>query len=284
MAWAGRYRGAPPHPRCLDIGCGAARNAVALSAAGYRVVGTDLSMPMLVGAQVRLEFTPLDVPVDLVLAPMAPLPFKDRQFDLVVAHGVWNLAHSGAEFRSAVAEAARVARPGAGLFLFTFSRRTLPPDATPDAGESFVFSSWNGEPQCFLTEAELDRRACRRGLRARFGRAAHRVQRAEARRDTARRRAAGHLRGDVRSPELSPEGPQRASSQAPSPWRPAPARMKRYAGVAQMVRARGSYPRSPGFKSLHRHHLLRGVERCRARPLVVFSPRVRCQWHHSRTA
>ena len=27
-----------------------------------------------------------------------------------------------------------------------------------------------------------------------------------------------------------------------------------FAGVAQLVRARGSYPRSPGFKSLHRHH------------------------------
>ena len=26
------------------------------------------------------------------------------------------------------------------------------------------------------------------------------------------------------------------------------------AGVAQLVRARGSYPRCPGFKSLHRHH------------------------------
>ena len=25
-------------------------------------------------------------------------------------------------------------------------------------------------------------------------------------------------------------------------------------GVAQLVRARGSYPRCPGFKSLHRHH------------------------------
>ena len=30
----------------------------------------------------------------------------------------------------------------------------------------------------------------------------------------------------------------------------------RFAGVAQLVRARGSYPRCPGFKSLHRHHLL----------------------------
>jgi SAM-dependent methyltransferase len=155
MAWAARFRGASPRPRCLDIGCGAARNAVALSAAGFRVVGTDLSVPMLVGAQVRLAFTPLDVPVDLVLAPMAPLPFRDRQFDLVVAHGIWNLAHSGAEFRAAVAEAARVARPGAGLFLFTFSRRTLPPGAAPDPGEAFVFSSWANEPHCFLTETEV---------------------------------------------------------------------------------------------------------------------------------
>lgn len=155
MAWADRFRGASPRPRCLDIGCGAARNAVALSAAGFRVVGTDLSVPMLVGAQVRLAFTPLDVPVDLVLAPMAPLPFRDRQFDLVVAHGIWNLARSGAEFREAVAEAARVARPGAGLFLFTFSRRTLPPGAAPDPGEAFVFSSWANEPHCFLTETEV---------------------------------------------------------------------------------------------------------------------------------
>ena len=29
-----------------------------------------------------------------------------------------------------------------------------------------------------------------------------------------------------------------------------------HAGVAQLVRARGSYPRCPGFKSLHRHHYL----------------------------
>jgi len=86
---------------------------------------------------------------------MAPLPFADATFDLVVAHGIWNLARSGAAFRAAVAEAARVARPGAGLFLFTFSRRTLPEMAVPDAGETFVFSSWNGEPQCFLTETEL---------------------------------------------------------------------------------------------------------------------------------
>jgi ubiquinone/menaquinone biosynthesis C-methylase UbiE len=140
---------------CLDIGCGAARNALAIAEIGYHVTGTDLAVPMLEAARRRVTAAGLSSRVDLVHAPMAPLPFADAVFDLVVAHGIWNLARSGSEFRAAVAEAARVARPGAGLFLFTFSRHTLPPDARPDVGESFVYSSWNGEPQCFLTEEEI---------------------------------------------------------------------------------------------------------------------------------
>ena len=39
--------------------------------------------------------------------------------------------------------------------------------------------------------------------------------------------------------------------------KPMPQRTRHsHAGVAQLVRARGSYPRCPGFKSLHRHHYL----------------------------
>jgi SAM-dependent methyltransferase len=144
-----------PRARCLDIGCGAARNALPLAEMGLRVSAGDLSAPMLDAARRRIAASPVAADVELVLAPMAPLPFEDGAFDLVVAHGIWNLARSGAEFRAAVREAARVARPGAGLFLFTFSRRTLPADARPDSGETFVFSSWNGEPQCFLTEDEV---------------------------------------------------------------------------------------------------------------------------------
>lgn len=140
---------------CLDLGCGAARNALPLAELGYQVTGTDLATPMLVAARERVRALPPPWRVDLVHAPMAPLPFGAGVFDLIVAHGIWNLARSGAEFRSAVSEAARVARPGAGLFLFTFSRHTLPADTRADPGETFVFSSWNGEPQCFLTEPEI---------------------------------------------------------------------------------------------------------------------------------
>jgi ubiquinone/menaquinone biosynthesis C-methylase UbiE len=146
-------RGRPAH--CVDIGCGAARNAIALARLGFHVSGTDLSEPMLDAARTRAAVEAPGAPMQFALAPMTALPFVDRTFDLIVAHGIWNLARSGAEFRAAVAEAARVARPAAGLFLFTFSRHTLPADARPDPGESFVFSSWNGEPQCFLTEEQI---------------------------------------------------------------------------------------------------------------------------------
>jgi SAM-dependent methyltransferase len=155
MDFARRVLDRAGRARCLDIGCGAGRNAVPLAGLGFRTVGTDLSAPMIEGAKTRVRATQPPVPVDLVVAPMAPLPFAGATFDLVVAHGIWNLAGSGAEFRAGVAEAARVAKPGAGLFLFTFSRHTLAPDERPDAGETFVFSSWNGEPQCFLTEDQI---------------------------------------------------------------------------------------------------------------------------------
>jgi SAM-dependent methyltransferase len=93
----------------------------------------------------------------LALAAMDGLPVRDRHVDLVIAHGIWNLARSAAEFRRALREAARVARPGAGLFVFTFSRTTLPPQTEPVPGEPFVFTQFSGQPQCFLTEDQLVR-------------------------------------------------------------------------------------------------------------------------------
>src|SRR5688500_5952644 len=63
--------------------------------------------------------------LDLALTSMDCLPGATRAIDFIVAHGIWNLASSGQIFRRAVAEAARVAAPGAALFVFTFSRHTL---------------------------------------------------------------------------------------------------------------------------------------------------------------
>jgi len=153
-----------PGLRVLDVGCGAARNAAPMAARGAAVVGTDLAWPMLEAARRRVVSEGVAGRVARLRAPMDRLPLSDASVDLVVAHGVWNLARSAAEFRRAVAEAARVARPGAGLFVFTFSRATLPPDDPPVPGEAFVFTQFAGEPQCFLTEAELVEELLRAGF------------------------------------------------------------------------------------------------------------------------
>jgi SAM-dependent methyltransferase len=139
----------------IDIGCGAARNAVPLARLGWKVLGIDLSTPMIAAAARRALIEAPDAHLQFAIAPMDHIPAEDTSFDLVVAHGIWNLAASTNEFRRAVREAARVARPGAALFVFTFSRNTLEPDAQPVPGEAFVFTQFSGQPQCFLTDRQL---------------------------------------------------------------------------------------------------------------------------------
>jgi ubiquinone/menaquinone biosynthesis C-methylase UbiE len=141
--------------RLLDIGCGAGRNALPLATAGWEVVGTDASLPMLTAAAGRVADAQLAGRVRLVCAPMHQLPLSSDSFDFIVAHGIWNLARTGREFRMAVAEAARVARTGCALFVFTFSRRTVGESARPLPDESFVFTEFSGQPQCFLTEEQI---------------------------------------------------------------------------------------------------------------------------------
>lgn len=139
----------------VDIGCGAGRNAVPLAESGWHVTGLDLSWPMLKAAVERAHDSTGRDRLQFLLAPMDSLPVIDAGADFIVAHGIWNLARSGAEFRRGLREAARIARPGATLFVFTFSRRTLRADARPVTGESFVFTDFSGEPQVFLTSEQL---------------------------------------------------------------------------------------------------------------------------------
>ena len=147
-----RWRG---RALALDVGCGAARNAIPLIHLGWDVIGVDQSWPMLDAAAQRARQERIGDRLHLILAPMDQIPARSQSVDLVIANGIWNLARSAAEFRQALREAARVARPGAGLFVFTFSRNTLPAETAPVQGEPFVFTQFSGQPQCFLTDAQL---------------------------------------------------------------------------------------------------------------------------------
>jgi ubiquinone/menaquinone biosynthesis C-methylase UbiE len=151
LQYAARTRRRDRTTRVLDIGCGAGRNAVPLARGGFMVIGTDLSQPMLEAAASRDAGGRLT----LIKAPMDALPIGSRSTDLIIAHGIWNLATSGAQFRRAVAEAARVAAPDARLFVFTFSRTTLRPGASPVGDETFIYTDFADAPQVFLTRAQL---------------------------------------------------------------------------------------------------------------------------------
>lgn len=141
--------------RLLDIGCGAGSNAIPLARLGWNVLGIDRSEPMLAAARNRALDAPVSHPPRFIQATMDRLPVEDRSFDFIVAHGIWNLAGSSAEFRSGIREAGRAARPGAALFIYTFSRSTFPSTVAPIEGEPFVFTEFSGRPQCFLTEEQL---------------------------------------------------------------------------------------------------------------------------------
>jgi len=151
LAGRERARGAT---MAVDLGCGAGRNLIPLAEQGWTILGTDLSRPMLTAAAQRIRDTGV-VRAAVVLAPMEQLPVRTRSADLIIAHGIWNLARTTAQFRAAVREAARIARPAAALFVFTFSRGTLPAGAAPVAGERFVYTQFSGQPQIFLTADDL---------------------------------------------------------------------------------------------------------------------------------
>lgn len=156
MSHAQRWLDTAPGGRVLDLGCGAARNAAPLAELGFRVTGIDLSEPMLRAAAVVAARSGAPERLDFVHCGMTPLPFEDNTFDAVIAHGIWNLATTDDRLRAAIGEAARVAKSGAPLFVFTFSRNTLPADVSPVAGERFIFTQFAGEPQCFLTRDQLE--------------------------------------------------------------------------------------------------------------------------------
>ena len=73
MRFAEAERDRAPAGLALDIGCGAGRNAVPLARQGWRVLGTDLSWPMLSAARDRMRPRR---PLSLAHAPMDALPVR----------------------------------------------------------------------------------------------------------------------------------------------------------------------------------------------------------------
>ncbi len=101
----------PPGGPVLDAGCGAGRAVLALAEAGFRVVGVDLSLPMLAAAR-SLSAARLGG------ANLLNLPFADASFEAVVMFfGPLQHIPGRENRRRALAELARVTRPGGRLVI-----------------------------------------------------------------------------------------------------------------------------------------------------------------------
>lgn len=100
----------------LDIGTGTGRLLGVLSNLSRRAVGIDQSPEMLAVARAMLERDGL-TNCRVQQADMTNLPFETGSFDLVTAHQVLHYANDPV---SAIAEAARVLRPGGHIMIADF--------------------------------------------------------------------------------------------------------------------------------------------------------------------
>lgn len=101
-----RWLGLPRGSRALDVATGGGHAALALHAAGHRVVALDATVPMLRGLGPGLR---------LVAGDAQRLPFRAACFDAVVSRIA---PHHFPDLAAFAREAARVLRPGAALYVF----------------------------------------------------------------------------------------------------------------------------------------------------------------------
>lgn len=140
----------------LDIGTGTGRLLELLGAQSDRAEGIDASREMLAVARAKLEAANLPH-CGVRLADMYALPFADASFDLVTIHQVLHYAETPA---MAVAEAARVLRPGGRLLLVDFAPHELESLRSEHSHRRLGFS--DAEVDVWCAEAGLEVATVRR--------------------------------------------------------------------------------------------------------------------------
>ena len=101
----------------LDIGTGTGRMAELFAGEAERIVALDKNLEMLRVARAKLQHLPT-AQVELVQGDFADLPFPAASFDTVLLHQVLHFAQDP---EVALAEAARVTRPGGRIAIVDFA-------------------------------------------------------------------------------------------------------------------------------------------------------------------
>ena len=153
-----RQAGIAPNTRVLDVGCGAGLFCSLAAGRGARVSGLDAAPALLEIAKERVPSGAFRE------GEMEMLPYPDRTFDLVTGFNSFQFA---ARPPAALAEARRVARPGASVVIATWGKpedseaaqflaalRPLLPPAPPGAPGPFALSA-DGALEGFARDAGL---------------------------------------------------------------------------------------------------------------------------------
>ena len=99
--------------RVLELGCGTGRIAIPVARSGTRVTGIDRSAPMLDRARAKRALCRGLVGVDFVRGDIRRLPFRTRQFGLVMApYGILQSLVRERDLSETLASVARVLEPG----------------------------------------------------------------------------------------------------------------------------------------------------------------------------
>jgi SAM-dependent methyltransferase len=101
----------------LEVGCGAGTDLIRFARNGARVTGVDVAPSSI--ALASRNFAHEKLPARLVIGDGQALPFPERSFDLVYAHGVVQYT---TDDRALVRECRRVLRPG-GVAVFQVCNR-----------------------------------------------------------------------------------------------------------------------------------------------------------------
>ncbi|WP_300973806.1 metalloregulator ArsR/SmtB family transcription factor [Sphingomonas sp. LHG3406-1] len=109
--------GQGPIGHLVDIGTGTGRMIELFGTTATRSIGIDRSTEMLRLARVKLEEAGVQA-VSLRQGDMYALPLPDAEADVVLLHQVLHYAHSPA---AAIAEGARLLRPGGRLLIIDFA-------------------------------------------------------------------------------------------------------------------------------------------------------------------
>ncbi|MCL6647796.1 MAG: class I SAM-dependent methyltransferase [Chloroflexi bacterium] len=139
-----KHTGIGPGSTVLDVGCGPGGLCLLAAAAGAHVTGIDAAAPSVEIARRRVPSGRFDV------GDLQFLPYDDRSFDVVTGFNSFQYA---ADPVAALAEARRVAKPGAPVYVLVWGReeqtelvallralRPLLPPAPPGAPGPFALS------------------------------------------------------------------------------------------------------------------------------------------------